>query len=217
MSSASNNPVIEHSGSKSADQLDEQFDVVNESNEPVSVASRRDCHQKGLLHRSTHILLFRRSENANNQQGSPPEVLLQRRSLEKKVGAGLWDLSVAEHLSVGEDFATATVRGLEEELNLNFDKTMLVSVREPYLSRQRYAEAGVTDHMFTTLYAALYDEKVHGSPVVDKSEVQEVEWWSIDRIFEGADQGEKLFTRWFLIDLENIDLKALAEKICGDM
>lgn len=215
MSSATNNTLPQDAALKSADQLDEQFDVVNENNHPVSIASRRDCHHKGLLHRSTHVLLFRKPVHANNQRRSP-EVLLQRRSLRKKVGAGLWDLSVAEHLSAGEGYAAATIRGLEEELNLNYDSTMLVSVREPYLSRQKYAEAGVTDHMFTTLFAALYDEQVHGRPIVDKSEVQEVEWWSVDKVLEGAAQGEKLFTRWFLIELDNIDLKALAEKVCRD-
>ncbi|CAN8068917.1 unnamed protein product [Agarophyton chilense] len=166
----------------------------------------------GLLHRSTHVLLFRMSTSGLDSL----QVLLQRRSLQKKVGAGLWDVSVAEHLSSGEDYSTASLRGLAEELNLKFTKEDLVAVRSPYLSKQAYPKAGVRDYMFTTLFGARYNEEVHGKAVVDPEEVHETRWWSIDEVLREAKKGEEMFTRWFLIELDNINLRDLGKSIFKD-
>ena len=37
---------------------------------------------------------------------------MQRRSEAKKIGPGLWDISVAEHLNRGEEYRPAAIRGL---------------------------------------------------------------------------------------------------------
>lgn len=200
----------------SADQMDEEFDVVDEDNMPVSKASRDDCHREGLLHRSTHVFLFRNRVKVG-QTKPTIEVLLQRRSEKKKVGPGLWDVSVAEHLSTGEGYLEATIRGLNEELGLNVSEDALVTVRQPYMSRQWYAEASVLDNMFTTTFAALYDERLHGKVNFDEAEVHSVEWWPVDTAVNEAARDESLFTRWLLIELKNIDLKVLGKRLTGEM
>lgn len=52
---------------------------------------------------------------------SDNKVLLQRRSEKKKIGRLQWDLSLAEHLTPGESFREAAVRGLREELGLSLE------------------------------------------------------------------------------------------------
>jgi hypothetical protein len=37
----------------------------------------------------------------------------------KRIGPNLWDISLAEHLSVGETFKEAALRGLKEELGIH--------------------------------------------------------------------------------------------------
>lgn len=198
-----------------ADQNDEIFDVVDDSNNPISTAARKRCHEEGLLHRSTHIFLFR-SHRAMGATQSRLQVLLQRRSEHKKVGAGLWDVSVAEHLSAGEEYVEASVRGLREELGLRVDADALVKVRGPYLSKQFYEDAGVMDNMFTCAFAALY-EVGHGRVVVDEGEVDCVEWWDVETVVRKAKTGSDTFTRWLLIELRAMDLVELAKRIVGEL
>jgi isopentenyldiphosphate isomerase len=52
---------------------------------------------------------------------SDGKLLLQRRSEKKKIGRLQWDLSLAEHLTPGESFREAVVRGLREELGLSLE------------------------------------------------------------------------------------------------
>ena len=52
---------------------EEIFDVVNERDEVVGQAARREVHRRGLLHRAVHVLVF-------NSRG---EVFLQKRSMKK--------------------------------------------------------------------------------------------------------------------------------------
>lgn len=47
----------------------------------------------------------------------------------KRIGAGLWDLSLAEHVSPAESFARACRRGLGEELGIN--RSVVDSIKGP--------------------------------------------------------------------------------------
>ncbi len=52
-------------------EREEWFDVVNERDEPVARALRREVHARNLLHRAVHVLVF-------DQHG---RVFLQKRSM----------------------------------------------------------------------------------------------------------------------------------------
>ncbi len=86
----------------------EIFDVVNDSDEVVSQASRGEVHAKELRHRAVHIFVF-------NLAG---EIFLQRRSAWKDQAPGCWGSSAAGHLDRGEDYPVAAIRELAEELGL---------------------------------------------------------------------------------------------------
>jgi isopentenyl-diphosphate delta-isomerase len=87
---------------------DEIFDVVNERDEAVGRASRRQVHAQGLMHRAVHVLVF----DANGR------VFLQKRSMLKDMCPGLWDSSCSGHVDAGEDYDFAAARELGEELGL---------------------------------------------------------------------------------------------------
>jgi len=76
---------------------EEIFDVVNERDEVVGQAPRREVHARSLKHRAVHILVF----NARGQ------VFLQKRSLKKDLHPGVWDSSTSGHLDTGEDYDAA--------------------------------------------------------------------------------------------------------------
>ena len=87
---------------------EEIFDFVNERDEVIGQAPRREVHARGWWHRAVHVLVF-------NARG---EVFLQKRSLKKDSAAGKWDSSSAGHLDTGEDYDPAAVRELREELGI---------------------------------------------------------------------------------------------------
>ena len=85
---------------------EEFFDVVNERDEVVGRASRREVHARGLRHRAVHVLAF----------DGAGRVFLQKRSMRKDMSPGKWDSSSSGHLDAGEAYDAAAVRELGEEL-----------------------------------------------------------------------------------------------------
>ncbi|MEM7385020.1 MAG: 16S rRNA (adenine(1518)-N(6)/adenine(1519)-N(6))-dimethyltransferase RsmA, partial [Verrucomicrobiota bacterium] len=73
---------------------DEVFDVVNEEDEVVRQATRKEVHANDLLHRAVHLFVF-------NKHG---ELFLQKRSRLKDTHPGAWDSSAAGHLDAGEGY-----------------------------------------------------------------------------------------------------------------
>ena len=88
---------------------EEWFDVVNERDEVVGRATRREVHARGLLHRAVHVLVFDRAGR----------VFLQKRSMKKDMSPGLWDSSCSGHLDAGEDYDAAASRELGEEIGVH--------------------------------------------------------------------------------------------------
>jgi isopentenyl-diphosphate delta-isomerase type 1 len=87
---------------------EEWFDVVNERDEVVRRATRREVHATGLWHRAVHVMVF----------DGARRVLLQKRSMLKDLSPGLWDSSCSGHLDAGEDYDTAAGRELGEEIGI---------------------------------------------------------------------------------------------------
>jgi len=87
---------------------EEIFDVVNERDEVIGQAPRKEVHARGLWHRAVHVLVF-------NTRG---EVFLQKRSMTKDTAKGKWDSSSSGHVDSGEDYDSCAVRELREEIGL---------------------------------------------------------------------------------------------------
>ncbi len=85
------------------------FDVVDEKDNVVGTALRKECHSNPkLIHRSIGIFVF----------NSIGELFLQKRSMKKDLDAGLWDLSVSGHVEKGQTYEEAAKRELMEELGV---------------------------------------------------------------------------------------------------
>jgi isopentenyl-diphosphate delta-isomerase type 1 len=133
---------------------DEIFDLVNERDEVVGRAPRREVHARHLRHRAVHLLVF----------NSAGEVYLQKRSMAKDLSPGLWDSSCSGHVDAGEDYDAAAVRELGEELGLK------VSAVPPRWFRiEACAETG---EEFTWVYRLAHD----GPVTPDPAEIERGEW-----------------------------------------
>ncbi len=97
---------------------DEVFDVVDDRDVVVGKEYRREIHRRRLLHRAIHIFWLR----------SDGMLCLQRRSFAKDNCPGLLSSSCAGHVDSGEDYLSAAVRELREELGVAVGPAGLVEV-----------------------------------------------------------------------------------------
>lgn len=155
---------------------DEYLDVVDKHNRIIGRERRQIVHRSGLWHRGVHIFLF-------NSSG---QLLVQRRSCSADTYPGALDCSVSEHLTAGESYLEAAIRGLREELGLE-----PVPLRRLTQFRMAY---GPHDNMINELYEATCDDP---PPNPDSSEIAHIAYHSLAELEEMEASGKIPFSSWF--------------------
>lgn len=90
--------------------MEEKFDVLNEWGEFTGqVATRKECHEKGYWHRAVYAFII------NDKK----EILLQKRSENKKLWPNKWDVTVGGHVLAGEFGRQSLIREIKEEFNID--------------------------------------------------------------------------------------------------
>ncbi len=134
---------------------DEMLDVVNERDEVVGRAPRREVHARGLLHRAVHLFVF-------NSRGG---LFVQKRSMNKDRNAGKYDSSAAGHVDSGEDYDTAAAREVREELNLDTPLRRILKV----------AACEETDWEHVWLYECHTDDPIR----FNTEEIESARFWTL--------------------------------------
>jgi Isopentenyldiphosphate isomerase len=99
--------------------MDEYVDILDEQGNPTGQSClKSEAHQKGLLHPTIHVWLYTKDGR----------VLIQQRGKHKDTHPLLWDVSVAGHVSAGENILLAAVREVEEEVGLSITVNDLESI-----------------------------------------------------------------------------------------
>ncbi|MEX0724658.1 MAG: NUDIX domain-containing protein [Planctomycetaceae bacterium] len=112
---------------------EEFFDVVDEHDRVLRQVPRHIVHAQKLLHRAVHIFVF-------DETG---RMYMQLRSATKDEYPNCWTSSCSGHVDAGEDYDTAAVRELQEELGL----------RGESLARlQKFPASEETSYEHTVLY-----------------------------------------------------------------
>lgn len=94
----------------------ELLDVLDENGNKAGIVETRDeVHRKGLWHKTVHIWVV----------NSKRDILLQKRSAEKKTNPNMWTTSASGHLSAGDESIDGAVRELYEEIGIKADKNEL--------------------------------------------------------------------------------------------
>ena len=166
--------------------MTERVDVLSPSGALTgTVKEKRAVHRDGDWHRAAHVWVVYEDR-----------VLLQRRALVKESWPGLWDISVAGHVSAGEDAITAAIREAHEELGLVIaaaDLQPLGTLRYQAVLREEYVENEIHD-----VYLLRRDVEL-ASLTLDPLEVAEVRWVALadleryERV-PHAEEYELLFT-----------------------
>lgn len=172
-------------------ELTEDLDIVDEQGNVLGQASRGEVYKKGLLHRASHVLI-------KNSKG---EIYLQKRSENKKILPGFWDISSSEHLKVGETFEQAAIRGLKEELGI---ETQLKLIRDAHFQLSRNENNGVIllENELVTLFEGVYDGEIS----FDKEEISDGRFFTVDEINQAIKDESIKFTDWFLEEWEFLNM-----------
>lgn len=90
--------------------MGEVFDVLDKWGVRTGeTAGRKKCHLEGIWHRAVVAFVV----STDNQR-----VLLQKRSVTKKLWPGCWDLTAGGHVLAGEIGYQAALRETKEEIGL---------------------------------------------------------------------------------------------------
>jgi len=100
----------------------EYFELLNEDGSKTGeVKERSAVHRDGDLHGGSHVWVI-----GESREDGSFDVLIQKRSDDKDAYPGCYDTSCAGHVAAGEDFMSAALRELSEELGIEAEKEELI-------------------------------------------------------------------------------------------
>lgn len=160
----------------------EYIDVLDENGIRTGKSlDRSEIHKKGLWHRAIVVAIV----NDKN------EILMQQRSANKEKNAGLWDISVAGHLSSGQDSLMAAAREINEEVSINLGQTILIKdFRFMYSFRkeQIFSEDFI-ERQFYDFFVLRQDNLDISTITYQESEVQAIKFVNVSQLREMIDSG----------------------------
>ena len=155
---------------------DEMFDIIDENDTVVGQEMRSVVHQRGLWHRGVHVFLF-------THEG---KLLVQQRSKDRVHAPHALDCSISEHVKTGEDYYTAAMRGLKEEMGVEgIEIEPLVKFKMNY---------GPNDNEISELFQGVVDPtEVKFDPV----EVERIDYYNLAELQELLGSKVVVFSYWF--------------------
>jgi len=145
----------------------EFLDVVNEKDEVIGKAPKREVWKRCLPHRIVHILIF-------NKKG---RMALQLRS-KHVIFPQHWCTSVGGHVSSGETYEQAALREFEEELGT---KAKIDFAYKDFF----------TDSRGYKLFMVTFKSVFEGPFKLNPKEVEKIEFFELDEIKAMIAKGEK--------------------------
>jgi len=152
--------------------MEEYIDIINkETGDNTGERKlKSEVHRDGLWHKTVHIWCV----NLKN------EILLQHRSKDKKNYPDMWDISIAGHISSGEDSKTGAIREIKEEIGIDILdsdlKFLSTVVQEVILNNGTYV-----DNEFNDIYLVILNmdnQKLH----IQEEELDDLQWISIPEL-----------------------------------
>jgi len=156
---------------------DELLDIVNDKDIVTDQQMRSTVHQLGLQHRGVHVFLFTRDG----------KMLVQKRSADRAASPSALDCSVSEHVKAGESYLDAAMRGMKEEMGVDG-----IEIKELVKFRMNY---GTNDNEISTVYEGIVDP---AAVKFDPSEIEEINYYSVDELQEMIESGNVKFCGWFV-------------------
>lgn len=151
--------------------------IVDEHDNPVKGGTKEEAQQQGLWHRIVRVML----------QDESGMLLLQKRA-KGVLSPECWDFSSSGHVDEGEDYETAALRELGEELSLDG----IVLTKTKYGHVERKTSEGL---IFRRFFVAFSGQIAHDQEIdIDREEVAAVRWWTLDELKQAIAENPDEFT-----------------------
>ncbi len=174
----------------------EELILVDESDNELGSLNKQECHDgEGILHRAFSLFVF-------NTDG---ELLLQKRSAEKRLWPLFWSNSCCSHPRKGESMELATRRRLQEELGI--DAALEFVYKFSY--RAQFAELGSENEM-----CSVYLGKTDQTPIANSSEIADVRFLVREALQNELQKNPEEFTPWFKMEWGRLSGE-FAEELAG--
>jgi isopentenyl-diphosphate delta-isomerase type 1 len=176
--------------------------LVDENDNEVGYAEKMDVHINRLRHRAFSIFIF---------DWNTKKMLLQKRSYGKYHSGGLWSNACCSHPHKGETMERCLNERLKEELGLStsfFIKDpanceRLIHGEDIIYSCGKisyfafYGEVceNEVDHIF--LYSPIFDGIDRNAITINRQEIEEIKWVSIEELKLWMEKEPDAFTAWF--------------------
>ncbi len=167
--------------------MNEIIVLVDENDNQIGTGEKMAVHRAGKLHRAFSVFVF-------NSKG---EMLLQRRALTKYHSGGLWTNTCCSHPRPEEKTIDAAKRRLKEEMGFECELEEVDS----FVYKTEFE--GLFEHEFDHVFVGKYE----GEMGVDREEVEEYKWISLEDLYEDVKQNPQKYTSWFKIALERLDFR----------
>lgn len=150
----------------------ELIDILDENgNKMGNTSTIKELHKSGKWHKVVGIIIY----DFNNN------ILMQQRSINEISDPLKWDIAAAGHVNSGETEIEAVKRELLEEIGLNLVKGKI----EPFISyKKEVNNETVNKKHLEDIYIAQIDSENINEFMIQKEEVEQVKWLSINKVKE---------------------------------
>lgn len=151
--------------------MEEFFEVLDEKGKYTGeISTRQKCHKEGLWHKAVVAFIINSNE----------EVLLQKRSANKKLWPNTWDVTAGGHVLKGELGFQAAIRETKEELGVELNKNEMIFLGSSISSNKK---GDIINNHFNEYY--IVNKDIDETKLkLQKEEVSEVKWISKEKIIE---------------------------------
>jgi len=163
--------------------MEEKVVLVTEKDEVLGLMEKMQAHENGILHRAFSVFLY-------NSKG---EMLLQKRAAEKYHSPNQWTNACCSHPRIEETYEQAAKRRIKEELGIDCE------LEEKFWFIYK-ADVGqnLWEHELDHVFVGNYEGEFN----LNKEEVAEVRYISLENLNLELEKNPENFTEWFKIILE---------------
>lgn len=149
--------------------MEELFDILDKNGVYTGKTETRDkCHKEGLWHKAVVVFIINQKD----------QVLLQKRSGNKKIWPNMWDVTAGGHVEAGEFGFQAIMREAKEELGVSLKKEDITFIGSAISENKK---GDIINRHFNEFYIA-HKEIDKNTLTLQPEEVSEVKWMDKDEI-----------------------------------
>jgi isopentenyl-diphosphate Delta-isomerase len=168
--------------------LPEKVILVDNEDNPIGEMDKLEAHKKGVLHRAFSIFIF----------NSKKELLIQKRNRNKYHCGGMWSNTCCSHPTLHESTIDAAHRRLKEEMGFDCPILNIFSfIYKVDLDHQ------LSEHEYDHVYWGIYK----GNPKINKNEVSDWSYVSLQELRKLMKDAPGDFTPWLHLSLDRVEKK----------